>query len=106
MIAVNDPVTLTLTASGGGYAGVMHSVTVTITDDDVAAIAAPVSVAVTENGSSDLPVALVSQPTANVTVTVSGHARHGPDASPADIDLYDHDLEYPAAGAAGSSRRR
>ncbi len=70
----DDPVTLTLAASGGGYAGVTHSAAVTITDNDVASIAALASVAVPEGGFRDLPVSLSSQPTANVTLTVAGHA--------------------------------
>ena len=77
---VNDQVTLTLAASGGGYAGVGHSVSVTITDNDVAAISAPVSVAVPEGVSRNLPVALSAQPTANVTLTITGHA--GTDLTP------------------------
>ena len=70
----NDQVALTLTASGGGYVGVTHLVAVTITDNDVAAITAPASAIVPEGGTKDLPVALSSQPTGTVTVTVTGHA--------------------------------
>ena len=77
---VNDEETLTLTASGGGYAGVTHSVSVTITDNDVASITAPTSVVVPEGGSGNLPVALSAQPTGTVTVTVAGHA--GTDLTP------------------------
>ena len=52
----NDQVTLALTASGGDYTGVTHSVAVTITDNDVAAITAPKEVEVPEGGSRNLPV--------------------------------------------------
>ena len=48
-------VTLTLTGSGGELCGgVTHSVAVTITDNDVAAVTAPISVVVPEGGSRDL----------------------------------------------------
>ena len=71
---VNDQVALALTASGGGYVGVTHSVAVTITDDDVVAITAPASVVVPEGGSSFLPIALSTQPVGEVTLTITGHA--------------------------------
>ena len=77
---MNDEVALALTGSGGGYTGVTHSVLVTITDNDVAAITAPTSVAVPEGGTRNLPVALSAQPTANVTLTITGHA--GTDLTP------------------------
>ena len=70
----NDQVTLALTASGGGYTGVTHSVVVTITDNDVAAITAPASAEVPEGGSENLQVELSAQPTGAVTVMVTGHA--------------------------------
>ena len=76
----NDQVTLALTASGGGYTGVTHSVAVTITDNDVASIAAATSAVVPEGSSTDLPVALSAEPTANVTLTITGHA--GTDLTP------------------------
>ena len=77
---MNDPVALTLTASGGGYADVTHSVAVTITDNDVAAVKAPVSVVIPEGGSSNLPIALLVQPTSEVTLTIIGYA--GTDLTP------------------------
>ena len=77
---VNDEETLTLTATGGGYGGVTHSVSVTITDNDEAAITAPVSMVVPEGGSGNLPVALSAQPAADVRVTITGHA--GTDLTP------------------------
>ena len=77
---VNDPVALTLMASGGGYLGVMHSVAVTITDNDVAAVMAPTSAVIPEGSSSNLPIALLAQPTADVTLTVGGYA--GTDLTP------------------------
>ena len=77
---VNDPVVLTLMASGGGYVGVMHSAAVTITDNDVAAVTAPTSTVIPEGSSSNLPIALSAQPTADVTLTMAGYA--GTDLTP------------------------
>ena len=70
---MDDEEILTLTASGGGYDGVTHSVAVTITDNDAASVMVPTSVVVPEGGSRDLPVALWAQPTAAVMLTVTGH---------------------------------
>ncbi|MCY4558953.1 MAG: hypothetical protein OXF79_21775, partial [Chloroflexi bacterium] len=70
----NDQIALTLTASGGGYAGVTHPVAVTITDNEEASVVAPASAVVPEGGTSDLSVALSSPPTADVRVTLTGHA--------------------------------
>ena len=88
----NDQVTLALTASGGGYAGVTHSVAVTITDNDVAAITAPASVVVPEGGSGNLQVSLSSQPTGAVTVMVTGHA--GTDLTPNPPELIFSDTNW------------
>ena len=62
--------------------GIMHSVAVTITDNDVATLTAPTAVTVPEGGASNLPMALSAQPTANVTLTIAGHTRVS-DLSPA-----------------------
>ena len=71
--ALNDTVTLTLSATGGDYnAG--HEIAVTITDNDVASISAVESVAVDEGSTNTLDVALSAQPSGNVTVTITGHA--------------------------------
>ena len=70
----NDRETLTLMASGGGYAGVTAGITVTITDNDVANLVVPASVTVPEGGNAGVDVALKSAPTSDVTVTISGYA--------------------------------
>ena len=71
--ALNDAVTLTLLATGGGY-NASHEVAVTITDNDKAKISAPESVAVVEGNTNTLDIALTAQPSGNVTVMITGHA--------------------------------
>ena len=77
---VDDAFTLVLTASGGGFDGVSEEVAVTVTDNDVAGLTIPISVAIPEGGTGDFTVALSGKPTADVTVTLSGHA--GTDVTP------------------------
>ena len=69
----NDRVALTHTAGGGGYgAAEAETVAITVTDDDAATIVVtPLSLTMTEGGSSSYTVELSSPPTADVTVTVS-----------------------------------
>ena len=68
-------VTLTHTASGGGYDSLEPvGVLVTLTDDDRPRIDVPAAVTVTEGASAGYDVRLAVQPSANVTVTISGHA--------------------------------
>ena len=56
-------------------AGTPAGVTLTITDDDTADIVlSSMSLTVTEGGSSDYTVRLATEPTVDVTVTISGHA--------------------------------
>ena len=72
---VGDDVTLTHTAAGGEYAGVTGSAPVTVTDNDPLGITiAPSPLEVEESASADYTVALATEPTENVTVTISGHA--------------------------------
>ena len=76
--ATDEAVTLRHTVSGtGGYASVTaESVTVTIDEDDAAAVSIdPTELTVTEGDATgaSYTVVLASQPTADVTVTVSGH---------------------------------
>ena len=82
----ND-VTLTHTAAGGGYDGVTTgSVTVTIGDDDTAGITTSESAFdIDEGASSTYTVVLDTEPTADVTVTVSGHT--GTDITLSDATL-------------------
>ena len=71
--AVNDEVTLTLTGAGGNYAGVTADLVVTVTDDDeVGLVFDPDTVTVAEGGSSSYTVKLASEPTAQVTVAITG----------------------------------
>ena len=73
--AVRDAdVTLTHAATGGGYGAVsIGSVKVSVTENDTAGVTvSPGSVEVTEGGSAEYTVVLTSEPTASVTVSVSG----------------------------------
>ena len=68
-------VTLTHTASGGGYDSLEPvGVLVTLIDDDRPRIDVPAAVTVTEGASAGYDVRLAVQPSANVTVTIGGHA--------------------------------
>ena len=73
---VSESIKLTHTASGGGYS-TAADLTVTVTDDDTAAIVlSPTSLTVTEgdtNGAS-YTVKLTTEPSATVTVTIGGHS--------------------------------
>ena len=76
--ASNDPAAiLTHTVSGGSYGSVTaKTVTVTITENDTAGLTVdPASLTVTEGGAKDYTVRLDSEPTADVTVAITGHAR-------------------------------
>ncbi len=71
----NDTATLVHTASGGGYDSETADVAVTIEDDDSASLVVdPESVTVAEGGSGSYTVKLAAQPSAAVTVTVTGHS--------------------------------
>ena len=75
--AADDTVTLTHTASGGEYAGVKGELAVTVTDDDEKGIVlSETSLKVDEGDSAgeSYTVRLATQPTAGVTVTVTGQA--------------------------------
>ena len=68
-------VTLTHTASGGGYDSLEPvGVLVTLIDDDRPRIDVPAAVTVTEGASAGYDVRLAVQPSANVTVTIGGHS--------------------------------
>ena len=74
---VEDPVTLSHGVTGTAeYASVTaDSVTVTITEDDTAgANIDPTALTVAEGQSNTYTVVLTTQPTGDVTVTISGHA--------------------------------
>ena len=72
-----DTATLTKTASGGDYASVSNTLPVTVTDDDEPAVVlSETGLTVTEGDAagSSYTVKLATEPTSEVTVTVSGHA--------------------------------
>ena len=75
--AVNDRITLQHSAAGGDYGGKTLTLTVTVNDDDPAEIIlSTASVSLVEGNTTGrtYTVKLSSEPTADVTVTVSGHA--------------------------------
>ncbi len=61
---------LTFIASGGGYAGIVETVSVTIIDNDAKGINAPVWITIDENASETFNIALVTAPSDEVMVTV------------------------------------
>ena len=71
-----DTATLTHTvASGGDYASITVDLPVTVTDDDEAGVTIePTALSVVAGRSNEYTVALATEPTGEVTVTVSGHA--------------------------------
>ena len=72
---VNDTATLTHTASGGDYANLTADLPVTVTDNDTAGVTIePAALSVVAGRSNEYTVALATQPTGDVTVTISGHA--------------------------------
>ena len=73
--AGDDTATVNQAASGGGYNSVTGSVAVTVDDDDTPALEFnPTEVVVNEGVGSNYTVALATQPSATVTVTVDGTA--------------------------------
>ena len=92
--AADESVVLTHTAQGGDYGSVTGTVTVNVDDDDSAAIVftgAPV--AVTEGAAGvSYTVALGTEPSASVTVTISGHAGTGVALDDASLDVHDGEL--------------
>ena len=65
--ALDESVTVTLTASGGDYAGETAAVVVSVTDDDtVNLVVDPGSLQISENGSGIFEVSLATQPSAGV----------------------------------------
>ena len=75
--AVDDTATLTHTASGGDYASVTRDLPVTVDDDETAEttgtlVLSKSSLTPPEGGSESYTVALGSEPSASVTVTVGG----------------------------------
>ena len=70
--ALDETVTVTVTASAGDYGGVTVEVDVSVTDDDtVDLVVDPGSLQISENGSGTFEVRLATQPSGQVSVTVS-----------------------------------
>ena len=73
--AANDTATQTHSASGGDYASVSNTLPVTVTDDDSGGVTIePTALSVVAGRSNEYTVKLATEPTGDVTVTVSGHA--------------------------------
>ena len=70
---LNETETLTLTASGGGY-NLNQQITVTITDDDDVQVQAPETVEIPEGEKKDISIALLAQPSEDVTITLTGYS--------------------------------
>ena len=64
-----ESVSISLSASGGGYDGITAAVTASVADDD-AAIIAPAAVAVDEESTAEFKVELAAEPSGDVTVAV------------------------------------
>ena len=72
--AANDMATLAHAASGGDYGSATADLAVTVTDNDTAGLVVPTSVAVTEGDDAEYTVRLATQPSAQVTVAITGHS--------------------------------
>ena len=96
--AADQAVTLSHAVSGTGeYASVTaESVTVTITDDDSAGVSIDsTALTVVEGGSASYTVVLDSQPTADVTVDISGHAGTDVLVTPSTLTFTSENWETP-----------
>ena len=72
---VTDTATLTHTASGGDYVNVTKDLPVSVTENDSAGVTIePTALSVVAGRSNEYTVALATEPTGEVTVTISGHA--------------------------------
>ena len=70
-----DTATLTHAASGGDYASITAGLPVTVTDDDTPGVTIePTTLSVVAGRSNEYTAALATEPSGDVTVTVSGHA--------------------------------
>ena len=84
--AAAESVMVSLSASGGGYAGKTGSVSVSVTDDDTAdLVVTPSTLTVDEAGSGTFTVKLATQPSGSVTVGVSSDDTGAATASPASL---------------------
>ena len=75
---VDDMVTLEHSASGGGYGSVSKDLPVTVDDDDEEGLVlSKMSLGPSEGGSESYTVKLATEPTGQVTVTITGHSGTG-----------------------------
>ena len=82
----DESVTVSHSATGGGYGSVTGNVTVTVDDDDQGITFSPTSVSLTEGGSTgSYTVALAAAPNGNVTVTVTSGDTGAVTRSPASL---------------------
>ena len=86
--AVDDTATLVHTAAGGGYDAVTRNLGVTVTDNDEASLTlSKASLGVTEGSSDTYTVKLATQPSADVTVDITGHSGTDLTLAPASASL-------------------
>ena len=84
--AAAESVMVSLSASGGGYAGKTGSVSVSVTDNDTAnLVVSTSSLTVDEAGSDTFTVKLARQPSGSVTVAVTSDDTGAATASPASL---------------------
>ena len=69
--AWNDSASISLSASGGGYADVSDSVSVAVTDDDEVGLTLPSSVSVDEGDDETINVRLATLPSGDVVVSLT-----------------------------------
>ena len=86
--ADNEDTSISLSASGGDYGNVSSSVSVEVTDDDTQGLVlSATDLGVAEGGNGTFTVALATQPTAAVTVTVSSGDTGAATVSPASLSF-------------------
>ena len=106
----DDVVALTFAAVGGEYDGTTAEYAVTVVDDDRGIVFDPAALTVVEGDEAGVAytVALASQPSETVTVTVSGH--DGSDVRLAGLDAGDTleftDTDWSSPGGDGDRHRR
>ena len=105
--ALDESVTVTLTATGGDYSGETATVAVSVNDDDTAALVAdPGSLQIAEGGSGSFTVKLATRPSGQVSVTVSSGDTAAVSVPSHGTDVHDGRLVGGAVGDGGRCRRR
>ncbi len=94
--ASNERTSIGLSSSGGDYGGLEASVSVDVVDDDIrGVIVSPPSLTVGEGGNETFAVSLATQPTGNVTVSVSSLDTGAATVSPAILTFTTTDYGTP-----------